>query len=28
LGWQPKVDRKEGLKITLDYFKKVLGIEA
>jgi dTDP-glucose 4,6-dehydratase len=28
LGWQPKVDRKEGLRITLDYFKKVLGIEA
>ncbi|MFT5618282.1 MAG: dTDP-glucose 4,6-dehydratase [Arenicella sp.] len=21
LGWEPKVDRKEGLKITLDYFK-------
>jgi dTDP-glucose 4,6-dehydratase len=26
LGWEPKVDRKEGLKITLDYFKKELGI--
>jgi dTDP-glucose 4,6-dehydratase len=25
LGWEPKVDRKEGLKITLDYFKKALG---
>jgi dTDP-glucose 4,6-dehydratase len=24
LGWEPKVDRKEGLKITLDYFKKVI----
>ncbi|RJQ60631.1 MAG: NAD-dependent epimerase/dehydratase family protein, partial [Stygiobacter sp.] len=22
LGWQPKVDREEGLKITLEYFKK------
>ncbi|NUQ80906.1 MAG: SDR family oxidoreductase [Bacteroidetes bacterium] len=22
LGWQPKVGRSEGLKITLDYFKK------
>jgi dTDP-glucose 4,6-dehydratase len=21
LGWEPKVDRAEGLKITLDYFK-------
>ncbi len=21
LGWEPKVDRKEGLQITLDYFK-------
>lgn len=26
LGWEPKVDRKEGLQITLDYFKKQLGI--
>ena len=26
LGWEPKVDRSEGLKITLDYFKKELGI--
>jgi dTDP-glucose 4,6-dehydratase len=25
LGWEPKVDRKKGLKITLDYFKKALG---
>ncbi|GBL35211.1 UDP-glucuronic acid decarboxylase 1 [Filimonas sp.] len=22
LGWEPKVDRAEGLKITLDYFKE------
>jgi dTDP-glucose 4,6-dehydratase len=22
LGWEPKVDRKEGLKITLEYFKQ------
>jgi dTDP-glucose 4,6-dehydratase len=21
LGWEPKVDRAEGLKITYDYFK-------
>ncbi len=26
LNWQPKVDRKEGLKITLEYFKNQLGI--
>jgi dTDP-glucose 4,6-dehydratase len=26
LGWSPKVDRSEGLKITLDYFKGVLGL--
>lgn len=25
LGWEPKVDRKEGLKITIDYFKKQLN---
>ncbi len=25
LGWGPKVERSEGLKITLDYFKKELG---
>lgn len=24
LGWEPKVDRSEGLKITLEYFKKVV----
>jgi dTDP-glucose 4,6-dehydratase len=24
LGWEPKVDRAEGLKRTLDYFKAVL----
>ncbi len=24
LGWTPKVERSEGLKITLDYFKKVI----
>jgi dTDP-glucose 4,6-dehydratase len=27
LDWVPKVDRKEGLQITLDYFKKSLRIE-
>jgi dTDP-glucose 4,6-dehydratase len=26
LGWEPKVDRKEGLQITLDYFRKELGV--
>jgi len=25
LGWEPKVSRSEGLKITYDYFKKVLN---
>jgi dTDP-glucose 4,6-dehydratase len=25
LGWEPKVERSEGLKITLDYFKQELG---
>ncbi len=25
LGWEPKVGRTEGLKITLDYFKKVVN---
>ena len=24
LGWTPKVDRKEGLKLTYEYFKSVL----
>jgi len=23
LGWEPKVKRKEGLKITYDYFKSL-----
>ena len=26
LGWSPKVARKEGLKKTLEYFRKTLGI--
>lgn len=25
LGWEPKVDRAEGLKITYEYFKKALN---
>lgn len=25
LGWQPKIDRSEGLKITLEYFRYELG---
>lgn len=24
LGWEPKVGREEGLKITIDYFKKII----
>jgi dTDP-glucose 4,6-dehydratase len=27
LDWEPKVDRKEGLKITIDYFMKQLNIK-
>lgn len=26
LHWEPRVDRAEGLKLTLDYFKKELGV--
>lgn len=26
LGWEPKVPLDEGLKVTLDYFRKKLGI--
>ncbi|MFO7447143.1 MAG: UDP-glucuronic acid decarboxylase family protein [Ignavibacteriaceae bacterium] len=26
LKWEPKVGRSEGLKITVDYFKKVVGL--
>ena len=25
LGWEPKVDRQEGLKITLEYFKEMVS---
>lgn len=25
LGWEPKIDRTEGLRITLEYFKKVVN---
>jgi dTDP-glucose 4,6-dehydratase len=25
LNWEPRFSRKEGLKITLEYFKKMLG---
>ena len=25
LGWEPKVDRAEGLKITIDYFKSIVN---
>ncbi len=25
LGWEPKVPRKEGLRRTMEYFKKILG---
>jgi dTDP-glucose 4,6-dehydratase len=24
LGWRPKISRREGLKLTIDYFKKVI----
>ena len=27
LNWQPKVSRKEGLKITYDYFRSLLPEE-
>jgi len=26
LGWEPKVDRSEGLKLTLEYFKTVINL--
>jgi dTDP-glucose 4,6-dehydratase len=26
LGWEPKVDRNEGLKLTLEYFKTVINL--
>ncbi|MBV6512844.1 MAG: UDP-glucose 4-epimerase [Ignavibacteriaceae bacterium] len=26
LGWEPKVERDKGLKITIDYFKNKLGV--
>ena len=26
LGWGPKIDRKEGLRRTAEYFKSKLGI--
>lgn len=26
LGWEPKIDRSEGLKRTLDHFKKKMGV--
>jgi len=25
LGWEPKVDRREGLKKTIEYFKTLKG---
>jgi dTDP-glucose 4,6-dehydratase len=28
LDWEPKVDRREGLRRTLDYFKKKIDVEA
>lgn len=28
LGWEPKVDREEGLRITVEYFKKKLNNES
>jgi dTDP-glucose 4,6-dehydratase len=26
LGWEPKVSREEGIRITMEYFKKKLGM--
>ena len=26
LGWEPKINRSEGLKVTLDYFRNELGL--
>ena len=26
LGWEPKVGRAEGLKVTVDYFKAILHL--
>jgi dTDP-glucose 4,6-dehydratase len=26
LGWEPKFDREQGLKITYEYFKKVVTV--
>ena len=26
LGWEPKVDRAEGLKLTIDFFKTILAL--
>jgi dTDP-glucose 4,6-dehydratase len=28
LGWEPKVDRRAGLKRTIEYFRSALGIDA
>jgi dTDP-glucose 4,6-dehydratase len=28
LGWEPKIDRREGLRRTLEYFRKELNVEA
>ena len=28
LGWQPRVQRREGLQRTLEYFRRKLGVEA
>jgi len=27
LGWEPRVPRRQGLRVTLDYFKRRLGLE-
>jgi nucleoside-diphosphate-sugar epimerase len=27
LNWEPKVDRAEGLKVTLEYFKQALLLD-
>jgi dTDP-glucose 4,6-dehydratase len=27
LGWEPKVDLEEGLRLSMDYFKQAIALE-
>jgi dTDP-glucose 4,6-dehydratase len=27
LGWQPKVDLEQGLRLSMDYFKQAIALE-